>query len=877
MRSLVIAIGRFLLWLRYRVRVTGAGEVARRGTKGILFLPNHPALIDPIIVISQLYGTFAPRALADKDQIDRPFFREIARLFQPIALQDAKQLTDAEAREAVDRAMGEVVAVLKSGGNVVLYPAGHTKRSRYEELGGNSGIETILKAYPEVRVVLARTCGLWGSAFSRAGGSAPDVAGTMGKGVRRLLANGLFFAPRRDVSIALVEPADFPRGQDRNAINRYLEAFYNQDAPPNTYVPYTIWEKGGVRVVPEPRKESFAGDLGAVPATTREIVLKYLREQSGASGIRDEMLLSRDLGMDSLALVSLAVWIESEFGYPVGDSAAYLTSVGDVMLAACGTVASAGQEELKPIPSAWFVASPDEPIAMPEVATVTDAFLHQAAAAPKRVILADQGSGVRTYRDVVTAVLVLKPEIEKLEGDYIGIMLPASPASPVVYMATLFAGKIPVMVNWTVGTRNMVASLDLLGVRHILTAGRLIQRIESQGTDLGDLKRRFVLLEERVQAVSKPAKLLAFLKSRLNWTSLRKAKVRDTAVVLFTSGSESLPKAVPLTHTNFLTNLHDIVRIVSFRRSDRMIGILPPFHSFGIVGTLLLPLCGGFPVVYHPNPTEGGMLARLIEAYKVTVLIGTPTFLAGIVRGSSDEAIRSLRIVVSGAEKCPTQLFETIERRWPYMKVIEGYGITECSPVVSANRENDMRRGTIGWIVPALEYVLQDVETGGRAAKGRPGMLLVRGKSIFNGYLNFDGPSPFVEVEGKTWYRTGDLVTEDAEGVITFVGRLKRFVKIGGEMISLPAIEDVLAKSYVTEADEKPVLAVEATPQESNPELVLFTIRDLARDEVNQALRRGGLSPIYNIRRIVKVDEIPVLGTGKTNYRALKERLQQGA
>ena len=247
------------------------------------------------------------------------------------------------------------------------------------------------------------------------------------------------------------------------------------------------------------------------------------------------------------------------------------------------------------------------------------------------------------------------------------------------------------------------------------------------------------------------------------------------------------------------------------------------------------------------------------------------------MRAADDEKLKTLRVVVSGAEKCPLQLYETIASRWPHMKVVEGYGITECSPVVSANREEDIRPGTIGKIAPSVEYAIQDIDTGLRAEKGRAGMLLVRGPSIFGGYLNFKGPSPFVEFEKKEWYRTGDLVSEAPDGVLSFAGRLKRFVKLGGEMISLPAIEEVLAKRYVTESDEKPVLAVEATPQELNPELVLFTIRELDREEVNRRIREGGLSPIHNIRRIVKLDEIPVLGTGKTNYRALKDLLKTGA
>ena len=267
------------------------------------------------------------------------------------------------------------------------------------------------------------------------------------------------------------------------------------------------------------------------------------------------------------------------------------------------------------------------------------------------------------------------------------------------------------------------------------------------------------------------------------------------------------------------------------------------------------------------------MLARLIEAYRTTLLVGTPTFLNGILRGVAGRELDSLRVVITGAEKCPESTFALIRSRWPDLKVIEGYGITECSPVVSANDENAPQPGTIGKVLPSVEYVLLDVATGQRVAPGGTGLLLVRGPSIFSGYLNYEGDSPFVEFEGRSWYRTGDLVSERTDGVLVFAGRLKRFIKLGGEMISLPAIEEALARHYVLPTDEEPVIAVEATAAELNPELVLFTIRDLDRESVNNRIRESGLSPLHNIRLIRKIEKIPVLGTGKTDYRALKALL----
>jgi long-chain-fatty-acid--[acyl-carrier-protein] ligase len=234
---------------------------------------------------------------------------------------------------------------------------------------------------------------------------------------------------------------------------------------------------------------------------------------------------------------------------------------------------------------------------------------------------------------------------------------------------------------------------------------------------------------------------------------------------------------------------------------------------------------------------------------------------------------------VTGAEQCPDHVYDALQSRSPDARVFEGYGVTECSPIVAVNRDDAPQRGTIGPALPSYEYVIVDPDTGQRVPQGERGMLLVRGQSVFSGYLNYDGPSPFVEFEGLAYYRTGDLVSEGADGVLTFRGRLKRFTKLGGEMISLPAIETVLERHYAGEDDEGPVVGVEVTADELHPEIVLFTTLEVDRSEANERIREAGLSALHNIRRVVRVDEIPLLGTGKTNYRALKALLveQDGA
>lgn len=866
-RFLVFA-GRALLSLRYRIRVTGLEEVASRGTEGILFLPNHPALIDPVIVAGTLYPRFRPASLADQDRISGWGIGWIARSFGARPMPDPA--THGEAcRAEVERVIGACGDDLALGQNLLLYPAGHLARSRTEDLGGNSAVETLLARAPGARVVLVRTRGLWGSSFSRASGASPDFLAVALRRSLDVLLSLAFFCPRRQVTVELQEPADFPRGS-REAMNRHMEAFYNEGAPAALHVPHSLWEPGGRRELPDPPETRISGDPAGISPALRAQVLEHLAAAAGRAAPADGDLLARDLGMDSLMRLDLTLWIEQEFGHHVGDPDA-LSTVGDVLLAASGHGVDSGRAPLKPVPSAWFEPM-GIPVLVPPGATVPEVFLKQAARDPSRAVLADQASGVRTYRDIVTAILALRPYLAAIEGPYVGIMLPASAGAAVLFLAVLFAGKTPVMVNWTTGPRNMAHGLDLLGVRRVLTSAKVLSRLESQGLDLSSIRERLAPMEEVGAALGKGRKLWALLRAWVSWRSLRKAPVPATAAVLFTSGSESLPKAVPLTHGNLLANVRDVAAEYSFLEGARFIGILPPFHSFGLTGTVVLPLCCGFRVVYYPVPTDGSILARHVEAYGVTALVGTPTFLSGIMRAASDGQIESLTHVITGAEKCPDALFDTIARRWPHMKVMEGYGITECSPVVAGNREAGSRRGSVGLLLPSVRHALVDPDTGARVPEGEMGMLLVRGPSIFPGYLGEGAAQPFVDFEGASWYRTGDLLREE-DGWLFFKGRLKRFVKTGGEMVSLPAVEEVLLARFGLPGDEEPPLAVEARETEAGAELTLFCVRDIGREEANAALRDAGLSPIHNIRAVARVEAIPLLGTGKTDYRALKALL----
>jgi long-chain-fatty-acid--[acyl-carrier-protein] ligase len=293
--------------------------------------------------------------------------------------------------------------------------------------------------------------------------------------------------------------------------------------------------------------------------------------------------------------------------------------------------------------------------------------------------------------------------------------------------------------------------------------------------------------------------------------------------------------------------------------------------------TTLLPLLSGIRLIHHPDPTDSGRLARKVGAYKATVLVGTPTFAAHILDRAEPSELASLTKYVIGAEKCPPSFFERTARVTPSAVVLEGYGITECSPCVSINRPDRHRAGTLGLALPDVELLVVDLETEEPVPADKMGMLLVSGPTVFPGYLGYDGPSPFRERDGKRWYVSGDLVSIDADGFIHFSGRLKRFIKAGGEMISLPALEEPLARRYPPQEKDGPRVAVEGVEQSSGRLIVLFTTEPLDLDEANHLLWEEGFRGPWRLDEVRRVKAIPVLGTGKTDYKVLRQWVTEGA
>jgi len=871
-QSLLYFMLRRLLHRRYEVEVKGLEKLEALDGP-ILVWPNHPAYVDPPTVLSHLRFGKSLRPLVFTDTYRSWLFYPIMKIIDAYEVPNLKSHSrDAHAKttELIDKVAGE----LKQGQNFLIYPSGRLQRQGYEVVGGSRIAYELLERVENVNVVLVRTRGLWGSRFGCAqAGDVPDLARNSLASLGWILAGLVFFLLKRKVTLEVV-PVDrdsLPL-ESKSALNRHLEAFYNADGGEEPkYVPYSH--------VFGPRDFDFDAVQTKLDVDVSEIAPDVVAEVYGMLEERLDRKLEEsekepgttldEIGLDSLERMDLALELERHFGFRSDHVPA---TVGELCLLAAGK-ASSEEEPLK-VPDHWDDtrhSTTDHPEVLAE--TIAEAFVRRALKNPSNPAAADPLSGCLSYRKLLIGATLLSKRIAKLDGQAVGVMLPASVAADSVLLAASIAGKLPVMLNWTTGPAGLRHATEKLEVKQVITSRRFMDRlgVEMDGVEmfyLEDVRDEISTLEKLKTLVATYVAPGSFLRN------LPQPNVDDSAVVLFTSGSESLPKAVPLSHKNLIANMRGGIDHMDFHRSDTLLGFLPPFHSFGLTATSLMPILAGIRVVHHADPTDARMLARIIAAYKPTLMFATPTFLQYIISNSEPGEIESLRLVLVGAEKCPPALYERTMEILPELDLLEGYGITECSPVVSGNRPGNNKPGTIGLSINCVETIVVHPETHEPMPQGETGLLLIRGDSVFNGYYKHDKPQPFVEVAGHQWYNSGDLVSKDEDGFIEFRGRMKRFLKIGGEMVSLPALEAPLAEKFPAD-EEGPKVAVEGIEQDGGRCIVLFTTEEITLREANGCLKEAGFHGIMRLDDVRQVEEIPVLGTGKTNYRELRTWLQE--
>ncbi len=462
----------------------------------------------------------------------------------------------------------------------------------------------------------------------------------------------------------------------------------------------------------------------------------------------------------------------------------------------------------------------------------------------------------------------------------VGVVLPASVGGALVNLAALIMGKVPVNLNFKLSAEVLASCARQCDLATIVTSRSFLERMKL------DLPCRTLFLEDVIAKPRLSEKLgalaLAWL-APVRW--IEKALgcehapgLDDTATVIFSSGSTGEPKGVMLSHYNLVSNIAQLGQTFDFNTQDRFLGILPFFHSFGFTATLLVPAVYGVGVVYHPNPLDGGAVGDLVHRYRLTYLMATPSFLGIYLRTCRAEDFGSLRLVMAGAEKLPVTLADAFEEKFG-IRPVEGYGCTECSPVVAANthdyrtvgfRQRGSRRGRIGQPLPGISVRIVTPDTLAPPPPGEPGLLLVRGPNVMQGYLG--RPDKTAEVLRDGWYNTGDVAALDEDGFLQITGRLSRIIKISGEMVPLDGVE---AKLQELAGGDEPAVAVAGVADSVKGErlVVLHTLGDTALRELLQRLPQLDLPKLWipKASQFFALKELPRLASGKRDQRRIQE------
>ncbi|MCH9809275.1 MAG: AMP-binding protein [Alphaproteobacteria bacterium] len=874
--------------LHYDLQVEGS---LPSDLKGCLFvILNHTSLSDPILV-SRAMGLQGVHA---RFVTHTAFYGRHKWMMDQLGALPVPSTFDGKGdwtREKIRRATERLHQALEDGDNIAIYPSGQLKSGETEQLGGKTMVFDILSRFPETPVCIVELRGLMYSLTSRyfTGGVDSPTSSHMREILLR--APKRFMTERVPVQIKFRDPQVLPSFDCARDLNEHLEGIVN--ATPD-FGPE--WRKD-LRTQADIERYKFARTAEASASTqldpemTAQVTahLAGLPEIEGqgiaAEAIRPDMNLISDLGLDSLSEVELRVFAEDTFHVSIDPEVQILT-VRDLIVACQGALAEVESGEPATAPIGWDEDLRNEPT--PQTGeTIAEAAIKTCYAQGLSAVYSfdpnathfirkSKKKPLMTYRDLLTRAIVVARVLQRELPDekQIACMLPATPGATVFSLGVLLSGKTLVPLNWTNGSAALDSSIELAGVNAVFTSEAFL---EKAAVALSPLAISKIVLAEDFSKKAGLRDLIAAMRlvGRKPDAILdalgNTARNDDIAVVLFTSGSEAAPKGVPLTHRNILSNVEGGFEVIGATSSDRVLAFLPPFHSFGLVQLMLMSLICGVKVVFSPDPKKFKHMAGLIERFGITVVAGTPDFLSGIIDAArgQEHRIKSARIWLSGAQKAPADLRAKVKDLGG--KLLEGYGITETAPLITVNNPGHPVVG-VGKPIKNTRVLIVDPATKSSPKEtGEEGLILVTGPGVFGGYLGAQS-SPFVELDGTRYYDTGDLGRLDSEGNLTISGRLKRFLKPFGEMVNLTLIEDALASAYPA-GEDGPRVAVSGVDVEGKRSFIVLYATDasITKADANKAIKAAGLTNLSFVDCVEQMSEIPLLGSGKINHRALKD------
>ncbi len=488
-------------------------------------------------------------------------------------------------------------------------------------------------------------------------------------------------------------------------------------------------------------------------------------------------------------------------------------------------------------------------------------FVRNATKNRKKVFIVDRTLHRRvTYGRALIGALLLSWRFRRFEPGLLGIMIPTSAGCVLSILGALLSGRTPVMVNYATGAaKNARYAQEKCGLKTIVTSRALLEKLEV--TPIAGM----VMLEDVMEAVPGWQKLLAAVVAALPASLILKlvhgGDEDDNLLVLFTSGSEREPKTVPLTHRNISSNVADLDVLFHLAHDDSVLGNLPLFHVLGQTANLWVAVWRAMTLVTYANPIDYRAIPKIVREERPTIAVGTPSFFRGYLLASEPGDFASVRVPIVGADKCPDALRQGFMEKHG-ITLLEGYGATEASPCISANTPEDNRPGSVGRPLPGVELRIENLETGDDCGVLETGKIFVRGDSVMKGYLN-DLEATSAAIRGG-WYDTGDMGYFDADGYLWHAGRLKRFVKIGGEMVSLVGIEHVLEPLLPDDVE----FCVVGIPDPVKGSRILVAVTSDVDEKRLHAEMAKQLPTIALPKRFVTVEELPTTGGGKVDFRA---------
>lgn len=495
-------------------------------------------------------------------------------------------------------------------------------------------------------------------------------------------------------------------------------------------------------------------------------------------------------------------------------------------------------------------------------------FIRMAKKNPTRIAIIDRTLDKKvTYSKTLIGAIILSKRFKKYEPGFIGIMIPTSAGCALATLGVLMNGRTPVMINYSTGAEtNARYAQQKCGFKTILTSKSLLEKVgcpEIEG---------MIFIEDIMASIGTGEKIKAAIISKLPVSTIikltHKGLEEDIVAMLFTSGSEKDPKAVPLTNQNISANIDSFGRYVGITDQDIVLSNLVFFHIFGLTVNLWAPLYFGITMVTYANPLDFLTISKIAREERPTIMVGTPSFFWGYLHKSDPGDFKSVRIMVSGADKCPDTLREKYLVKHG-VTLLEGYGATETSPVISVNSLEFNRPGSTGKPIPGVQVRIEHLESGELCNPGEIGRILVKGPSVMNGYYN--DPEQTSEALRDGWYNTGDMGYLDEDGYLWHSGRFKRFVKIGGEMVSLVKVENTLEKYLPTGVS---CCVVDVQDEVKGSSIIATVTIEVNKSEI---LKKMGeeLPNIALPKHFIVIRDLPMMGTGKIDFRSVSKIVQE--